>query len=108
MQNAFLEFHGTFDYATFEALDRSIREAREHLDDEDVNELDREWMRYVCQRGMTVHINAVLPEYADRFIAAAVVSALARRAVNGRVDVTRGNQRIDTFASEARAGEVVA
>src|SRR5688572_447292 len=107
MQNAFLEFRGTFDYASLAAVDHAMREAREHLDDDDVSDLDREWMRYISQRGMTVHVSAVLPDYADRFVAAAILGALARRAVAGRVDVTRGNRWIDTFAFEGSA-EVVA
>lgn len=108
MQNAFVEFHGSFRYATFAALDRALHEARDHLDDDEVSDQDRDWMRHLCQRGMTVHVNAVLPEYADRFLAAAILGALARRAVDGRVDVTRGSQRLDTFASEASPSEVVA
>ena len=108
MQNSFVEFHGSFTYDTFGAIDSALREARECLDDDELSEHDRDWMRYVCQRGMTVHVNAVLPEYADRFLAAAILGAFARRAVAGRVDVTRGNQRLDTFASEASPSEVVA
>ena len=108
MQNAFLEFRGSFQYPSQDAIDRALCEARDHLEDSDVSDVDSEWMRYLWRKGMTLHIEAILPETADRFVAAAILGALSRQATGGRVEVTRLNQWLDTFESEAFPNEDVA
>lgn len=108
MQNAFLEFRGSFQYPSQDAIDRALCEARDHLDDADVSDVDHEWMRYLWRKGMTLHVEAILPETADRFVAAAILGALSRQAVGGRVELTRLDQWLDTFESEGHANEDVA
>lgn len=96
-----LEYRGSFRYLDQRALELAIGEAAEHLEDDGISELDREWMRFVSRRGTTVHVDATLPTSADRYIAAAVLGALARSAIEGCVDVKRGDHVLDAFASEA-------
>ena len=108
MQNAFLEFRGSFTYRDQAAIDAALCDARDHLDDSELSHTDSEWMRYLWRNGMTLHVDAILPETADRFVAAAILGALARQAINGRVQVTRLNQCLDTFESEALPAEDVA
>jgi hypothetical protein len=100
MQNAHLVYRGSFRYADHDALDRALCEAREYLDDDELAELDRRWMQFLSRRGMTVHVEAILPSTSDRYLAAAVLGALARSAVEGRVDVTIGNDILDAIAPE--------
>ena len=98
---ALLEYRGSFRYIDPSAVERAIREAGDHLEDDALSELDREWMRYVRRRGTTLHVDAVLPASADRYVAAAVIGALARGAIEGCVDVMSGNDLLDAFTSEA-------
>ena len=60
-------------------------------------------MRFVRCNGTTVHVDARLPTSSDRYVAAAVLGALARRAIEGCVDVMRGGHVLDAFAPEAGA-----
>jgi hypothetical protein len=108
MQNAFLEFRGSFQYPSQDAVDRALCEARDHLDEADISDVDSEWMRYLWRSGMTLHVEAILPETADRFVAAAILGALSRQAVGGRVEVTRLNQCLDTFELEYAVDKDVA
>ncbi len=103
MQNLKLEFRGSFRYANHDALDRALCEARDMLDDDELTELERRWMSFLSRTGMTVHVDAILPETTDRYIAAAVIGALARTAVAGQVHVTRGQQLLDAIASNDEA-----
>jgi hypothetical protein len=107
MLHSFLEFRGSFRYRSHDALDQALCEARDHLDDDQLCDVDREWMRYLSRTGLTVHVEAILPDSADPYVAAAVLGSLSRPAVEGRVHVTRGMQVLDTFASPAEQ-EVVA
>lgn len=100
MQHALLEYRGSFRYADQDALDRALGEVRDHLSDEEAGEPDQQWMKYLWRRGMTLHVEALLPATADRQIAAAVVGALARGAVEGCVHMRRGNHLIDEFVSD--------
>ena len=101
MHDAMLECRGSFRYATHAALDRALCEAREHLEDTEVSELDLSWMRFLSRRGMTLIVDAAFPHTADRYVAAAVLGALAHTAVEGHVDVTIGSQLVDAFVSES-------
>lgn len=96
-----LEYRGSFRYVDRQAVERAFVEASEHLDDDTLADVDREWMRFVQRRGTTIHVDAVLPASADRHIAAAVLGALARSAIEGCVDVKRGGDVLDAFAPEA-------
>jgi len=101
MPNRLLEYRGSFRYIDRSTLDRAILDASEHLEDDGLSELDREWMRFVSRRGTTVHVEAILPASADRHVAAAFLEALARSAIEGCVDVKRGGHVLDAFAPEA-------
>jgi hypothetical protein len=96
-----LEYRGSFRYIDQRAVDLAIGEAAEHLEDDGLSHLDREWMRFVRRRGTTLHVEATLPTSADRYVAAAVLGALAKRAIEGCVDVMRGGHVVDAFAPEA-------
>jgi len=99
MTDVRIEFRGSFRYADHNALDRALCEARDMLDDDELTDLERRWMSFLSRRGMTVHVDAALPETTDRYIAAAVVGALARTAVAGQVQITRGAQVLDAITS---------
>ena len=103
MQTALLEYRGSFRYIDQATLDRAVRDASEHLEDDGLSDLDREWMSFVWRRGTTVHVEAILPSSSDRYIAAAFLGALARTAIEGCVDVKRGGHVLDAFASKADA-----
>ena len=90
-----LEYRGSFRYIDVNTLDAAIVEATEHLDVDDF-----EWMRFVTRRGTTIRVEAVVPASVDRQGAAAVLGALAQRAVEGCVDCTRGDTLVDAFACE--------
>jgi hypothetical protein len=97
MQHALLEYRGSFRYPNLDALDRALGEVRDHLDDEDPSDPENAWMRYLWRHGMTLHVEAILPASADRHVAAAVVTALAREAIDGCVRVTCGATTLDAF-----------
>lgn len=98
MYDSLLEYRGTFRFASHVELDRALSEVREHLEDVELD-TDRGWLQYLSRRGMTIHVDAALPTFADRYVAAAVLGSLAEGAVEGCVDVTIGNQLVDAFVS---------
>lgn len=100
----YLEFHGSFRYASRDALDRALCEARDHLDDDELGEIDRRWMQFLSRRGMTVHVAAIVPDTIDRYLAAVVLGALARGSAEGKVELIRGNKLLDTFTAEDPPG----
>ena len=102
MQNAMLEYRGSFRYSDADSLERVLAEARAYLDDDDVCDLDRDWLRFVSRRGTTVRVDAIMPASADRYVAAALIGVLARAAVEGCVEVMRGDHLLDAFTCEAR------
>ena len=73
-----------------------------YLEDDEVSELDREWLRFVSRRGTTVRVDAIMPPSADRYVAATIIGVLARDAVEGCVEVMRGDHLLDAFTCEAR------
>ena len=91
-----LEYRGSFRYVDVNALDAAIVEATEQLDIDDF-----EWMRFVSRRGTTIRVEASVPASIDRYVAAAVLGALARNAVEGCVDCKRGDALVDAFASQS-------
>lgn len=97
MQNAFLEFRGSFTYRNQAAIDTALCDARAQIETSDVSESDSEWMRYVWRSGMTLHIDAILPESTEQRVAAAILGALSRQAIAGRVQVTRLNHCLDAI-----------
>lgn len=99
---AMLEYRGSFRYSDAIILERVLAEARACLDDDDVSDLDREWLRFVSRRGTTVRINATMPPAADRYVAAALLGILAGSAIEGCVEVMAGDHLLDAFTPEAR------
>jgi hypothetical protein len=92
-----VHFHGTYRYATRASLEHAISSARAVLADEDASEAEVAWMRCFVTRGTVLTIN--LTSRVDRFCAAAVFDTLAELAVEGAVEASVGNARIDLFAS---------
>lgn len=101
MQNAFMEFRGSFTYRNQAAIDTALCDARAQIEDSDISERDSEWMRYLWRTGMTLHIDAILPESVDQHVAAGILGALSRQAIAGRVQVTRLNHSLDTIEPDA-------
>lgn len=95
-----LEYRGSFRYLDRRAVDEAIDDAAEQLEDDGIHDLDRAWMGYLLRRGTVVHVDAILPATADRHVAAAILAALARHAIEGCVDVRRGGHVLDAFAPE--------
>ena len=97
-----VHFHGTYRYATRASLEHAITSARAVLADEDTSEAELAevaWMRCFVTRGTLLTVN--LMARVDRFCAAAVFDTLAELAVEGAVEASLGNTRIDLFASGA-------
>jgi hypothetical protein len=90
-------FRGTYRYPSSTVLERALASARAWLDEEELYDLDGEWLRRFVARGSTLRINTQLPLDADRFAAVAVVQALALDAIEGVVEAERGGERLDAF-----------
>ena len=97
MQPASIRFHGSYRYATPEALQRALEAARRWLDEEELYDLEGDWLGCFVASGATLRIDTQLPIEADRFAAVAVMEALAEHALEGIVEAQRGEQRLDAF-----------
>jgi len=92
-----IELYGAYRYASREALDRALAAAREELEDDELATVEASWLRAFVRRGTTLSVVATLPVDADRFVAAAVLDALARGAIEGVVEARRAGRAIDLF-----------
>lgn len=97
----YIEFAGSFRYASQFDLDRALCAAQACLEDDELGDLDRLWLQWLSRRGTVVRVAAVLPPTIDRYVAAAVVGSLAEHAIEGVVDVTCGCHLVDAFCAEA-------
>lgn len=97
MQHHAIWFRGTYRYPSPAVLARALTNARAWLDEEELYELEGEWLGRFDARGATLRINTQLPLDADRFAAAAVVQALALDAVEGVVEAERSGEHLDAY-----------
>jgi len=94
-----IEVRGSYRYASRGELDRAIASARERIDDDELASLEPDWLRAFVRRGTTLRVEATMPLTADRFLASAVLDALARDAIEGVVEVLAGGRCLDWFPS---------
>ncbi len=92
-----IRFHGSYRYASPQILARALATARAWLDDEELYDLDGDWLGHFVASGATLRIDTLLPIEADRFAAVAVMEALAHDALEGIVEARRGAERLDAF-----------
>ena len=92
-----IAFRGTYCYATVAELERALGAARACIAEDDHAELDPDWARTFARVGTKLRVDVVLPASADRFVAAAVLEALATPAVEGVVEASRGGCCVDWF-----------
>jgi hypothetical protein len=94
-----IEVRGSYRYPSCEELELAIAAARERIDDDDHASLEPDWLSAFVRRGTTLRIEASVPLAADRFLASAVLEALARHAIEGVVEVRSGGRCLDWFPS---------
>ena len=99
MHHDSIRFHGSYRYASPEILSRALASARAWLDEEELYDLDGDWLACFVTSGATLRIDTLLPLEADRFAAVAVLEALAHDALEGVVEARRGEERLDAFPS---------
>ena len=92
-----VELHGSYRYASPEALERAVTTAMLHLDDEDDHRLAGDWLRALSRRGTRLEVRATLTAESDPFLASSILAVLSDHAVEGSVDVRRGETVIDSF-----------
>jgi len=102
MQHAQIEFRGTYRYASIVDLERALMSARKRIEDEELVDVDLEWMRSFIKAGTTLQVSVVLPIAADRYLAAAVLDTLASTALEGVVEASSGGRCLDWFPAERR------
>jgi hypothetical protein len=102
MQDSPIEFRGTYRYATTVELERTLAAVRERIEDEELVDLDTEWMRSFVRSGPLLTFDIVLPIAADRYLAAAVFDTLASTAIEGVVEASSGGRCLDWFPAERR------
>ena len=99
MHHDAIRFHGSYRYASPDALERALAAARQWLDEEELYDLDGDWLACFVASGATLRIDTLLPIEADRHAAVAVMEALAHDALEGIVEAQRGETRLDAFPS---------
>lgn len=92
-----IHFHGSYRYASPAALQTALETARRWLDEEELYDLDGDWLACFVASGATLRIDTRLPIEADRFAAVAVMEALAQGALEGIVEARRGELKLDAF-----------
>jgi hypothetical protein len=101
MHHGAIEFRGMYRYPDLDNLELALSEARELIDDEELADLEPDWLRSFVRAGTTLRVTAMLPVEADRYLAAAVLEVLARPAIEGVVEASRDGKRLDWFPSRA-------
>jgi hypothetical protein len=98
MVDRIVELHGSYRYATPEALEAAVVAAMLHVDDED-DQRAAEWLRRLSRRGTRLEVRATLTKDSDPFVASSILTVLSDHAIEGAVDVRRGATVVDCFAS---------
>ncbi len=101
MHHGAIEFRGMYRYRTLSNLEGALAAARALIDDEELADLEPDWLRSFVVRGDTLRVSAMLPVEADRYLAAAVLEVLANPAIEGVVEASRDGKRVDWFPSRA-------
>ena len=97
MHHDSIHFQGSYRYASPAILASALASARRWLDEEELYDLDGDWLACFTASGSILRIDTQLPIEADRFAAVAVMEALARDALEGIVEARRGELRLDAF-----------
>jgi hypothetical protein len=92
-------FRGCYHYESSDSLDRALEAARDYLDDDDLMEVEHQLLAGFRRRGATLFVDATMPMLADRYVACAVLGALAWHARDGVVEAYRGESVIDQIIS---------
>jgi hypothetical protein len=92
-----VELHGSYRYATAEALERAVMTAILQLEDEDDHQLAGDWLRALSRRGTRLEVRAILTADSDPFLASSILGTLSQLAVEGSVDVRRSGTVVDSF-----------
>lgn len=99
MHHDTIRFHGVYRYPSADVLARALASARAWLDEEELYDLEGDWLANFVTAGATLKVDTLLPLEADRYAAVAVLEALAQDAIEGVVEARRGDTRIDSFPS---------
>jgi hypothetical protein len=97
MQHESIEFHGVYRYATREMVEEALAAARARLADDELADLDVDWLGGFTRSGASLRVRATLPGDADRYLAAELLRLLASHAIDGVVEVRRGGRALDLF-----------
>ena len=90
-------------YPDLIGLESALAAARALIDDEELADMEPDWLRSFVRLGTTLRVTALLPVEADRYLAAAVLEVLARPAIEGVVEASRDGVRLDWFPSRAES-----
>lgn len=90
-----VELRGSYRYESAEALERAVTVAMQQVEDEDAD-----WLRTLSRRGTRLEVRAMLTVESDPFLASSILNVLSDHAIEGAVDVRRGEIILDTFSPE--------
>ncbi|HEY0252537.1 MAG TPA: hypothetical protein VGC41_13470 [Kofleriaceae bacterium] len=65
-----------------------------------VEDEDADWLRTLSRRGTRLEVRAMLTVESDPFLASSILNVLSDHAIEGAVDVRRGEIILDTFSPE--------
>jgi hypothetical protein len=88
-----IRIRGTLGYATPSALDQALAIARHQVADENL----ASWLHSFERSGTTLRVDVELPVATDRVVAISVLEALADAAIDGVVELSRGDDSVDWF-----------
>ncbi|MEO8552530.1 MAG: hypothetical protein ABI678_21280 [Kofleriaceae bacterium] len=94
-----VELRGSYRYASPAALERAVMTAMLQLEDDDDHVLAGEWLRALSRRGTRLEVRATLTTESDPFLASTILAVLSDHALEGAVDVRRGDSIVDSFVS---------
>lgn len=99
MHEAF-ELRGSYRYQDIAALESALSAARTRIEDDELGEVEPDWIDAFVKRGTRLSVQTVLPAAADRFLAAEVLQTLAETALDGVIELSRGGRCVDWFPSQ--------
>ena len=94
-----VELRGSYRYATPEALEAAVYAAMSRASETDDDHDSSVWLRTLIRRGTRLEVRATLTRDSDPFLASSVLSVLSEAAIEGAVDVRRGDKFVDCFDS---------
>jgi len=100
MQHDQFEVRGSYHYPDTTTLEDALLAARTRIEDDELGEIEPDWIKAFQRRGTRLTVQAQLPAAADRYLAAAVLETLAATAVEGVVEISRGGRCVDWFPSQ--------